>query len=135
MNERDYRKLRKAIEQRLEYAKREYDEQLKALEKVWELARGDGSGARAPRPPKGAIRQAVLDVILEFTKPFGVQNVMQMLERQSPDIARATTFASLATVLRRLRDDGLIVIETAGSRSSPTLYRTERMRLGAGTQH
>jgi hypothetical protein len=135
VNERDYKRLRRTAEERLEAAKQEYDEQIKALEKVWALARAEAGESRAPRPRKGAIRQAVLDVVIQFTEPFGVQQVIELLQQQAPDVARATTFQSLATVLRRLRDEGKLTVDTTGTRTAPTMYVADRTQIGTGTQH
>ena len=117
MKESDYHRLRRQIEEK-------YKKDIEALERVWEMAKGD-SAAKVENPRIEGLTEAVKGVIREIDEPFNLRTVIaQLKEHPDRQIAEAAEQrpSSISTVLKRLEANGEIRLREKGSGKRASTY-------------
>jgi hypothetical protein len=136
---------REEYERLIEHARVEYRENLVAIQRTWELSQqlagADNQNAKdePSAPPqkqqstenqgdreqfgRGDVLRMIKEVLAQQTGTytFSIINMQSALEQRHPN--QSFIRASLAGALRRLTEDGEIVVEQLGAGRRPTIYR------------
>ena len=121
MTDREYKRLRRKLEQELSEIRETYVKKFDALDTVYKMAKElDSPAARRPRLPKGALSQAVeIAVATKMSAPF---TVTEMREAVSPIVGERLNARSVAGVLRKLVRERRLRIHRPGTPVEPTIY-------------
>jgi hypothetical protein len=114
MNEREYERLKRQIRQ-------ECAEKLKALETVWAMARNRKSDETNDIDSrKGEVLAMVKEAIKDLHGPFTQREIRTALAHMNPDVKLKR--ASVSSALRRLAQDGTIMVLETGKGKRSTKY-------------
>jgi hypothetical protein len=112
MNDREYQRLKSAIEE-------EYRTSLDALERIWKLSRKH-NGSSGPKG-RGNLLAAVRQAVLERHTVFNLRDIEDAIKKRDPGMTIRRP--SLSSTLMRLVEDGDIEVVEKGSGRMPSTYR------------
>lgn len=122
MNEREYRRLRREIEE-------DFRKKTEALDLVWQMAKPSASGesvSAGGRWSKGMVLDEIRSVLKEMQETFGAKTVMEKVQERNPELATLKR-ASFSSALRRLADEHEIELVTLGAGKRGSVYRVAKM--------
>lgn len=122
MNEREYNKLKRAIEA-------EYHRKLEALEMVWRMSGGAFPTDSKPAGltlGRGSTLNAVRSVLEDLQGEFTLRDVAQEITAKDPAFVATMKRSSISSTLKRLAEKGEIELVAAGSGKRASRYRVVR---------
>ncbi len=133
MNQRKYEKLKEEAKNKYNKtvadALKDYKEIIAAIEKVWRLLKqpkGDASlSASGRRVKRGELAAAIREAIDAAHQTFTAPEVAEWLKTHNPDLTEKTARSSVSSYLRRLAEEGKIVVIEKGAGKRPTKYKNE----------
>ena len=135
MKASDYKKLKKAVEERynkaLEKAENEHVEALAAIEKVWKMTKPNYgkpssnlfSSSSSSSPSYGSLAGTVRKALDLVPQTFTKKTILTAMQQISSDMANNCNPNSLSGCLHRLKKEGVIEVVEQGRGSSPSIYR------------
>jgi hypothetical protein len=114
MHEREYKKLRKQIEE-------EYQDNLRALDLVWKRAGKNGVSKR-PTVDDSTLAALVRSAVERTSGPFTIRDILGSCNERGPRDAEIRG-SSVSAILKRMADHGTIGIVEVGSGRRPTSYK------------
>lgn len=116
MHEREYKRLRKSIED-------DYRKKLDALELIWGMAGAANQNGKESRirGRSAILKQAIMDVLPGVSGSFNQRDIEAKIAQLHPEISAKR--ASLSTALKRIAEAGIIEIEQKGKGKRATIYK------------
>ena len=127
MNEREYDRMKKAIEE-------ECRKKLEALDLVWEMSGGALKKKRSITEgglKRGELRGAITAAVATMTADFKPSDVLLKIRAHNQQLASQIKPASLSGTLKRMADAGDIEVVFAGVGKRASLYRVKKHGLKA----
>jgi hypothetical protein len=118
MHEREYKRLRKTIED-------DYRRKLDALDLIWGIAGSANQDGHEPktRGRSALLKQAIVDVLPGISGSFNQRDIESKITQLHPGIAATLKRASLSTALKRIAESGKIEVVEKGSGKRATVYK------------
>jgi hypothetical protein len=114
MHEREYKRLKKQIEG-------EYRDKLRALDLVWKMAAKNGSTKPKAETIDSTLANVVRNAVERTSKTFTLRDVVSVCRSEMPN-GEQLRLPSVSGILKRMADQGVIIVVEVGKGRRPTTY-------------